>query len=487
MKKQKTPLPQKSSVPSRPPIVAILGHVDHGKTTLLDYIRSTHVAAREAGGITQKIGAYQVDFRGHPLTFIDTPGHAAFNRMRSRGAGVADIAVLVVDAGDGVMPQTIESIKHIQKAAIPFVVAINKVDKEGSNPDSVKAQLTEHQVFVEGYGGNTPFVLISGKTGLGVDSLLETILLLAELEELVSSPEVPLVAPVIEAKLDSTRGPLVSIIVREGTIKVGQDIVGGRVRALFNDLGKSIPFATPGMPVQILGFKILPAVGEIIRSVALPPEPAMAPSDDIASPAIASGDGVAPNRLNLILRADTLGSLEAIEASFTPEINIITVGTGDLTESDILHAISTQALVLGFAVRIPSSVQKLAEAEGVAVKSFTIIYELLDYLEKKVFKLMEPTIDEEELGRGVVLKTFDIDGSHIAGTRVDSGRFETGDTIHLVRSEVSKDAKIRSIRLGREEVKKVETGHECGLLFSPNLDIKEKDLIISYKKINTED
>ena len=166
MKKQKTPLPQKSSVPSRPPIVAILGHVDHGKTTLLDYIRSTHVAAREAGGITQKIGAYQVDFRGHPLTFIDTPGHAAFNRMRSRGAGVADIAVLVVDAGDGVMPQTIESIKHIQKAAIPFVVAINKVDKEGSNPDSVKAQLTEHQVFVEGYGGNTPFVLISGKTGL---------------------------------------------------------------------------------------------------------------------------------------------------------------------------------------------------------------------------------------------------------------------------------------------------------------------------------
>ena len=206
-----------------------------------------------------------------------------------------------------------------------------------------------------------------------------------------------------------------------------------------------------------------------------------------ARPAIASGDGVAPNRLNLILRADTLGSLEAIEASFTPEINIITVGTGDLTESDILHAISTQALVLGFAVRIPSSVQKLAEAEGVAVKSFTIIYELLDYLEKKVFKLMEPTIDEEELGRGVVLKTFDIDGSHIAGTRVDSGRFETGDTIHLVRSEVSKDAKIRSIRLGREEVKKVETGHECGLLFSPNLDIKEKDLIISYKKINTED
>lgn len=465
----------------RQPIVAILGHVDHGKTTLLDYIRKAHVADKEAGGITQSIGAYQAEFNDKLLTFIDTPGHAAFSKMRSRGASIADIVVLVVAADDSVKPQTIESIKHIKEAAVPFVVAINKVDKPEANVEVVKAELTQHEVFVEGYGGNTPFVLVSGKKGTGVDALLETILLLSELEELPYDDTIALSAPIIESKLDPKKGVLVSSIIRSGTLKIG-DVVSTptsscKVRALYNDSLVGLKVALPGMPVQILGFHTLPVVGDTIvpgalgtiESITLENIPAA-----VVDPTL--------KRLNIIVKADTSGSLEAILSSFTSEVFIISSGTSDITEGDVLLAAATGSIILGFNIRVSPSVAKLAEAESVVIKAHKIIYELLEYIEKKVLKLMEPSIDEDITGTAQVIKVFDINGDHIAGSSVQSGKFEVGDTIHMVRGEVVKNAKIRSIRIGKEEVKLVETGKECGLFFSPNLDVQQKDAIIAYKK-----
>lgn len=465
---------------TRQPIVAILGHVDHGKTTLLDYIRTTKVASGETGGITQSIGAYEAEFKGKKLTFIDTPGHAAFSKMRFRGASVADVAVLVVAADDSVKPQTIESIKHIKTAAVPFVVAINKVDKSDVNVEVVKAELTQHEVFVEGYGGNTPFVLISGKTGQGVDSLLETILLLSELEELVFAPEGKLEAPVIEAKLDPKRGSLVSAIIKSGTLRLGNEIstptASAKVRALYDDLGKPQKVATPGMPVQILGFRSLPQIGEVISTGIA--EPPLTP--ELAALELPLDDA---KRLKLVLRADTIGSLEAIKGSFTPDVHLVSEGTGNVTEGDILLANTTDSIVLSFNVPAAPGVQKLAEAEGVVLKTYRIIYELLEYVEKKVFKLMEPTIDEDELGIATVLKVFTINADKIAGCRVDSGRLETGDLIHLKKSDGTvKDARIKSMRIGKDAVNKVPAGAECGLLLFPNLDVREKDVIIAYKK-----
>lgn len=482
---KKTKAVSNSTQTNRQPIVAILGHVDHGKTTLLDYIRTTKVAAREAGGITQSIGAYQALFKDRLLTFIDTPGHAAFSKMRSRGATVADIVVLVVAADDSVKPQTIESIKHIKAAEVPFVVAINKVDKPDANVEVVKAELTQHEVFVEGYGGNTPFVLISGKTGEGVDSLLETILLLSELEELPYLENDPLSAPIIEAKIDQKKGALVSAIIKTGTLKVGEMIhtetALAKVRALFNDLGANISSATPGMPVQILGFQTLPAVGEVI----IPGTNAALMESHNLSPANIVAPVIDPNlkRLNVILKADTAGSLEAIKGSFTSDVYLLSSGTGDITESDVLMASATGSIILGFNVRVGSSVLKLAETEEVVIKNHKIIYEILEYVEKKVLKLMEPTIDEDELGTATVIKVFEINGDKIAGCRVEKGRFETGDTVHLNKADGTvKDARIKSMRIGKDEVKKVPAGSECGLFLFPNLDVREKDVIIAYKK-----
>lgn len=474
----------------RQPIVAILGHVDHGKTTLLDYIRASKVAGRETGGITQSIGAYQAKFKDKLLTFIDTPGHAAFSAMRSRGATVADIVVLVVAADDSVMPQTIESIKHIKVAGVPFVVAINKIDKPEANVEIVKAELTQHEVFVEGYGGNTPFVLISGKTGKGVDSLLETILLLAELEELPFTPEGELMAPVIEAKLDQKRGILASLIIKSGTLKVG-DIVttsscGGKIRAIFSDAGESIKSATPGMPVQVLGFTQLPAVGDIVKQGSPTPQIEAEPATEKSSELSDSSELLVKpetRELKIILKADTAGSLEAIKGSFASEVRCIASETGEISESDVLHASATGSIILGFNLKISSGVLMLAQTEGVTVKSYKVIYELLEYIEKKILKLMEPTIDEEELGRATVLKVFEMNGSKIAGCRVESGKFETGDTAHLQRVDGTvKDARIKSMRIGKSEVKKVDAGAECGVLLFPNLDLAEKEVIISYKK-----
>ncbi len=464
----------------RPPIVVILGHVDHGKTTLLDYIRSTHRAAKEAGGITQSIGAYQADYKGKSLTFIDTPGHAAFSKMRSRGASIADVAVLVVAADDGVKPQTLESIKHLKAAEIPYVVAINKIDKEGVSPEVAKAELTQAEVFVEGYGGNTPFVLISGKTGKGVDTLLETILLLADLEELKGDPTAPLKAPIIEAHKDNHKGFIVSVVVRDGSLKLGDvvhaGVASGKIKAIFNDLGKSTTEVLPGVPAQILGWDNLPSVGEVVEPG--PYDPATAPIAEASTVAAVEGQ-----HLNIILKADTEGSLEAIMGSFPPEVNIVDSSTGDITESDVLLASTTKSIILGFNSKVTNTIKKLAEVEHVRILSHAIIYELLEFIEKKILRLLEPNYDEKILGEGTILKVFEINKDKIAGVKVTSGKMETGTTIHLKRADGTvKDARIKAMRIGKDEVKVAEAGVECGLLLFPNLDIKEKDAIISFQK-----
>lgn len=477
---------KKSSKPAntRQPIVAILGHVDHGKTTLLDYIRKTHVQEKEAGGITQSIGAYQAEFNQQKITFIDTPGHAAFSKMRSRGANVADIGVLVVAADDGVKPQTIESIKYLKQSTIPLLVVINKIDTPGSSPETVKAQLTEQEIFVEGYGGNTPVVEISAKKGHNIDSFLENILLLAELEELSFKPDSALEAVIIEVVKDQKAGILVNTIVKQGTLHTQQEIASptasGRVKALYNEFGQSLTSVKPGEPAQILGFKTTPKVGETIK-----PKDSSTPST-VASPA-AKNLQFPPepieNKFNIILKADNLGSLEAIKGSLSDDVNLILASTGDVTESDIFLASTTGSIIVGFNIKANNSIINLADSEGVILKTYNIIYELLEYLEKKVLQLLEPTIYEDTLGEAEVLKIFEIDNQKIAGCKIKSGTLSVGDTVHLKRAgKIIKDSRIKSLKSGKDEVKKISATAECGILLSPQLDIKINDSIIPYNK-----
>ncbi len=465
------------------PVVVILGHVDHGKTTLLDYIRHSNLQKREAGGITQSIGAYQIEFQNQKITFIDTPGHAAFTKMRSQGAKAADLAILLVAANDGVKPQTIESISHLKQANIPFLVAINKIDVPGASADMVKAQLTEHQVFVEGYGGNVPVIEISAKTGQNVDELLENLLLLAELEELPYQPEAPLKALVIESTKDPRKGVLASVIIQTGTLK-RQDLIytataEGKVRALLDENGRLRQQVYPGEPIQVLGFKAMPEVGELVVDQPFDSQSSQTSSSSSFVPQIPQDD----NRFKLILAADTLGSLEAIKASLPEEVDLLQTNTGHITESDVLLAATTGAMILGFNVKLASSVKKLAEAEKVTLKTYRIIYELLEFIEKKVLKMLEPTIDEDILGEAQILKVFDFGDKKIAGCRVQSGKLNLNQTVHLKRDqEIIAEARIVSLKVGKEDVKKVPAGSECGLLLQPQLDIKEKDIIIAYNK-----
>ena len=489
----------------RPPVVAILGHVDHGKTPLLDYIRDAHVQAGEVGGITQGIGAYQAEYQGKAITFIDTPGHAAFSEMRSRGAAVADLAILIVAADDGVKPQTKESVKHLTDAKIPFLVAINKMDRPHVTADKAKAELTELQVFVEGYGGNTPVVEISAKEGKGVDSLLEQIILIAELEELKDLRDAVLTAPIIEAQKDMKRGVKVSVVVKEGTLKVGDEIstssASGKVRALISPSGLSLKQVTPGQPAQILGFNSLPHVGEVVTTGPhiVSDAQGLSSTGDLAESQVgtpeAGGESLLDSpaeptdRLNLILKSDSLGSLEAIKSSLTPEINLISSGTGSITDADIHLATSTGAIILGFAIKVSSHTKNIAETDGVIVKTYQVIYELLEYLEKRVLRILEPTIDEEELGQAKVLKIFQINESIVAGCTVESGKLTVGDTVHLKKkgSKELKNARIKSIRTGKEKIHEIKAGNECGIILSPKLDITEKAVIIAYKKSESVD
>lgn len=472
----------------RPPVVTIMGHVDHGKTSLLDYIRKAKVAAGEAGGITQHVGAYQVEHNGKKITFMDTPGHSAFSKMRSRGAAVTDIVILVVAADDGVKPQTVESINHIKEANVPVIVAINKTDLATSSPEMVKAQLTEHGISVNGYGGDVDAVEVSAKTGKGVDDLLETILVTAELAEIKADADATLKAAVIESVRDSQAGAQATVLIQQGTLH-NRDLIythtaSGKVKRMTDPQGKVITEATPGTPVVILGFESVPMVGETIT--AEPQEPLPLTGDEKPAFDPFSLDSILNQenlKLNLILKSDTVGTLQALEQQMTEEVRLVFSGAGAITENDIILAETTKSQIMGFNVQYPNSLKKLAQDRGVRVKVFKVIYELLENLQKQVLKLMEPTIDEEVVGEATVSQIFDMRGDRVAGVKVMKGEIKKTDMVHLKRNDVIiADPKIKSMQHGKDQIEKVKVGDECGIVFTRFSNLQAGDVISAYIK-----
>ncbi len=477
----------------RPPIVTILGHVDHGKTTLLDFIRKSSVAAKEHGGITQHIGAYQVTHNSYLITFIDTPGHAAFEKMRSRGAKVADIAVLVVAIDDGIMPQTIEAIKHIQEAKVPLIVAVNKIDIQGIDKNvqllKIKKQLSDQKINLEEYGGDVPLLPISAKTGEGVDKLLEMISLVAEMHELKGNPALPPAGVVIEATLDKFKGPVATILIRNGTLKKAQEImIGGvksKVRGMFDFSGKALDSAEPSTPVEVLGLEAVPQVGAVLGELA---EVKEAEAIQSLVDKLRQGDA---KTLKLVIKADKQGSLEAITASlekFNEErkvVNAVFSGTGDIGEENIKLAATIGAIVIGFNVKIASGAQKLAENEHVLIRSYNIIYELLEDVEEVVNTLLEVGQLEEVLGKANIIAEFPHGKNEkIAGCRMTEGVIAKGQKIRVVRvGELIGETKLKFLKKVKEEVNKVEKGNDCGMLFDPPIDFTIGDVVESFRVI----
>lgn len=462
---------------SRPPIVTLLGHVDHGKTTLLDAIRKTRVAKKEAGGITQSTGASVIKtHEGKEITFIDTPGHAAFEKMRSRGATVADIAVLVVAADDGVKPQTKEAIKHIKKADIPYLVAFTKIDLDTADIEKSKRELETEEVLFEGRGGDTPAVEVSATENKGLEDLLETISLLWEVSEVKSDKKAPLEAVVIETGRKKM-GPTTSVVVRNGTLKVKDEISSAgskaKIKALFDDKGESIKEAAPGYPALILGFKELPPVGSIVTYQGEEKE-------GVRKQSKREKREIKEEELPVIIKASNQGSLEAITSNLPKGAVLIEEGIGDVTKNDIFMAKSStpNAHIFVFEVELPGNIKRLAETEGIEVESYDIIY--------KLFEDMEEIIKEgKEKIKGIaqVLKTFPYNNKQVAGCRIKRGVVEKGDSLVLMREgeEVGR-VWVVSIRKQKDEVGSVKDGEECGILFKPQLDFVKGDMLVSVSK-----
>ncbi len=490
MAKTKTETTKKNT-PSRAPIVTIMGHVDHGKTTLLDYIRSTKVAEKEHGGITQHIGAYQITKDGKTITFIDTPGHAAFSAMRARGANITDIVILVVAADDGVMPQTKESITHIKSAGVPMIVAINKMDAPGANVDRVKKGLSEAGVLAEGYGGDVVTVPISAKTGQGVDDLLEMINLVAEMAELKDESSANFEGVVIESSLDKFRGPLATILVKKGKLKIGDQIKSkecfGKVKSLIDSDGKQQKEAGVSMPVEILGFEKVPGVGEVVTLVNAANSEVDTSEEKVEKrDPFASLANSGKTQINLIVKADVVGSLEAIIAAIESlsdqerKVNIVHKETGEVSDSDVLLAASTKALIISFNVKIAKSAEKLAEEEKVMIRSYSIIYELLDEL-KEGLELLVDAKREKILGRGQIIAIFDTSYGKIAGTKITESRLAKGDRVRFLRDEEEiGTTRIKSIRHLQKEINTAKEGEECGLLFENFADFDKGDVIVAF-------
>jgi len=500
-----------SKLQPRPPVVTVLGHVDHGKTTLLDAIRETDVASREAGGITQHIGAYQVTLKdGRQITFLDTPGHEAFTALRARGAQATDVAILVVAADDGVMPQTIEAINHIKAADVPMVVAINKIDKPGANPEMVKSQLADHGVLVEDYGGDVLSVPISAKQRVGIEDLLEAVLLVAEEMGVKANPEGQCVGTVIESKLDRFRGPTATLLVQNGTLRVGDviviDDVWGRVRAMFDDQGRPIKEAPPSTPVQVLGLPEVPPAGAIFQVVeneriarAMAEERAEAKRRaqeerqkrltlDQMFAKIQAGE---VKTLNLIVKADVQGSLEAIVSSLQKlnerseqgvELEILHQGVGNVTESDVMLAAASHAVILGFNVKVDPAARRLAEQEGVDIRLYNVIYHLLEDVEKAMQGLLEPEKKEVVVGRAEVRAVFKVRHGRVAGCYVTEGVIPRNAFARVWRGDkVVYDGRIASLRRYQEDVNEVREGYECGIRLDGFDDVKEGDIIEAYR------
>ncbi|VVM05313.1 Translation initiation factor IF-2 [Methylacidimicrobium cyclopophantes] len=498
---------KKSELQPRSPVVAFLGHVDHGKTTLLDAIRHTRVAAGEAGGITQHIGAYTIQRGGKTITFIDTPGHEAFTAMRARGASITDIVVLVVAADDGVMPQTIEAIDHARAAGVPILVAINKIDVPGANPLRVKTQLQERGLVPEEFGGDTIFCEVSALKGKGIDHLLEMILLQAEVLELHALFEGPAVGRVIEAQMETGRGPTATILVQKGTLRTGEIVIcgpyWGKVRALINDLGKTVREATPSTPVKVLGLNGLPSPGEEliveseerkVRQIAEERQGALKRPKQEEGPkitlenlfeAIAEGQR---KTLHLVLKADTQGSIEALVGQLQKipskkvELSIIHAAAGPVTESDILLAKASEGIVIGFNVKTDSAAAAAAKREGVQIKLFSVIYELVDQVRDAMAGLLEPELRETVLGTAVVKKVFELNKFSVAGVLVQSGRMVRKAQARVLRGKQPiYDGSIQTLKRFQDEVPEVRAGLECGMRLGNFDDYEPNDIIQCYQ------
>ena len=492
----------------RPPVVTVLGHVDHGKTSLLDSIKNTKVVDGEAGGITQHIGAYQIESNGHPITFLDTPGHAAFTAIRARGARVTDIAVLVVAADDGIMPQTLEAINHAKAAEVPIVVAINKMDLPGADPERVKRQLSEQELLVEDWGGDIISVDVSAKTGDGIDNLLENLLLVAEIGELKANPNKPARGVVIEAKLDRKRGPSTTVLVQDGTLKIGDFIVAGgaygRVKAMSNDQGKPIKSVLPGYPAEVLGFNNVPEAGDQLTVAANEREGRSMAEANGKSDTGTSGQGRAltleevvnqvgtdeVKELNLVIKADVQGSVEAVRGALErmvdedATVRVLHSGSGAVTESDILLASASEAIVISFSIGAEPSAERLADRMGVEIRHYNIIYQLLDDIEKALHGMLDPVYTEIIVGRAEVREIFEgRRGTQIAGCRITEGRMVRNGDVRVVRDgAVVEDTTVSSLRHFREEVNEMNAGTECGIVLQGFNDFQEGDILEVHRQ-----
>ncbi len=495
-----------SKLVPRAPVVTVMGHVDHGKTSLLDKIRETSVTSGEAGGITQSIGAYTVTAKGKQITFIDTPGHAAFTAMRARGAQVTDIVILVVAADDGIMPQTIEAINHAKAANVPIVVAMNKMDKHEVNPDRVKQELVEHELVPEEWGGETMLIPVSAKTGMGIDELLEAVNLVAEMQELKADPDRPAKGTIIEAKLDKGKGPVASIIVQTGTLKTGDNILSGttmgRVRAMFDDKGRAVKSAGPSMAVSILGMEEVPNAGDSIMVVdqalmkqvqeerknkqreSMIKEQSRVTLDDV----FAQVEEGKMKNLNLIVKGDVQGSVEAVKQSLEKltneevRVKVIHAAAGAINEGDVMLADSANAIIIGFNVRPDTKAKKIAETSKVDVRSYRIIYELLDDMEKALKGMLAPKLKETLTGKCEVRQTFNITGvGTIAGCYVIDGKIVRGGKLRIYREDIMIcEGGVKQLKRFKDDVKEVNYGYECGCAIDGFNEIRVGDIIECY-------
>jgi translation initiation factor IF-2 len=490
----------------RPPVVTVMGHVDHGKTSLLDTIRNTRVAAGEAGGITQHIGAYQVEVNGRKVTFLDTPGHEAFTAMRARGAQVTDIAVIVVAADDGVMPQTIEAIDHARAAQVPIIIALNKIDKPGANGDKVKQQLVDHGVVIEEFGGDVICVPVSAKKNLGIEDLLEMILLVADVEDLKANPNGPAQGAIIEARLDKNSGVTANALIQEGTLKVGDIIVvgtiSGKVRAMFDDTGKRIKKALPSTPVSILGLSEVPTAGDHLEVLAdersartlVEQRRSAAHAATLANITldtlyIQMQEGKV-KELNLLVKADVQGSVEAIKHALSRagddnlKVRLIHDGVGNVSETDVHLAAASKAIIIAFNVKVDGPAQRVAANDGVDIRSYSVIYKLMDDIDAALKGLLEPEYREQVDGHAEVMQTFKSGRRIIAGCRVTDGKLSRGSEVRIIRnSKVIHTGVVESLRRGKDDVREVLQGFECGVLVEDYNDFQVADIIETFSMV----
>ena len=489
----------------RPPVVTVMGHVDHGKTSLLDSIRQANVTAQEAGGITQHIGAYQVVHQGKKIVFLDTPGHEAFTAMRARGAQVTDIAILVVAADDGVMPQTIEALNHAKSAKVPIIVAINKIDRPGANPDRIKQQLSDHGLLAEDWGGDIVMAAVSAYTKQGIPELLEMILLVAEMQELKANPNRQAMGTIIEAQLDKGRGPVATVLIQKGTLHIGDSIIAGvaygKVRAMINDRGDKVKKALPATPVEVLGLSDVPAAGDVLyvvdervaRAVA-EKRVAKKRTDELVQTQKVSLDDLFKHiqegslkDLNIVVKADVQGSIEALRQALLNlknkevRVNIVHAGVGAINESDVMLASASNALIIGFNVRPDTNARTAADKEKVDIRTYRVIYEALNDVEAAMTGMLAPEYKEVILGKVEVRQVISVPKAVVAGSYVLEGKITNAAQVRIVRNGVVvHEGKIESLRRFKDDVKEVASGYECGITIERFRDIKEGDIIEAF-------